>query len=78
MRYLPVHWSEGMFLRPHHFQASERHWAEYVSLQLAARDPCGYGIVKLDIDPVALANRQFEIRACRAVLRDGTLVDPPM
>ncbi len=74
MRYLPVHWSEGMFLRPHHFQASERHWAEYVSLQLAARDPCGYGIVKLDIDPVALANRQFEIRACRAVLRDGTLV----
>lgn len=74
MRHLPVHWSEGMFLRPHHFQASDRHWGEYLSLQLAGRDPCGYGIVKLEIDPIALANRQFELRACRAVLRDGTLV----
>src|SRR5262249_40660566 len=21
-----VHWHEGMFLRPHHFQAAQRHW----------------------------------------------------
>src|SRR5688572_28048231 len=28
MKNLPVHWSEGMFLRPHHFQAADRHWAE--------------------------------------------------
>lgn len=74
MRHLPVHWSEGMFLRPHHFQASDRHWAEQAALHQLARDPCGYGIVKLEIDPTALANRQIELRSCRAVLRDGTVV----
>ena len=24
----PVHWSEGMFLKPHHFQASDRYARE--------------------------------------------------
>lgn len=74
MRHLPVHWAEGMFLRPHHFQASDRHWAEHVAVGLAARDPCGYGIVTLQIDPTALASRQVEVRACRAVMHDGTVV----
>jgi type VI secretion system protein ImpJ len=63
-----------MFLRPHHFQASDRHWAEQAALRQAAADPCGYGIVKLELDPTALANRQIQISACRAVLRDGTVV----
>jgi len=74
MRHLSVHWSEGMFLRPHHFQASDRHWGEHAALQHAAHEPCGYGIVKFEIDPTALANRQIEVRSCRAVLRDGTLI----
>jgi type VI secretion system protein ImpJ len=74
MRHLPVHWSEGMFLRPQHFQASDRHRDELSVLGLRARDPCGYGVCSLEIDPTALAARKIEIRACRAVLPDGTLV----
>ncbi|MFM7520235.1 MAG: type VI secretion system baseplate subunit TssK [Planctomycetota bacterium] len=74
MRHLPVNWSEGMFLRPHHFQAADRHAAERLALSTAADDPCCYGIVRLEIDPVALASRQLELRACQARLRDGTLV----
>lgn len=63
-----------MFLRPHHFQASDRHRDEQAALRQKAVDPCGYGIVSLTIDPTALANRQIQISACRAVLKDGTLV----
>ena len=74
MRHLPVNWSEGMFLRPHHFQAADRHAAERLAISAVADDPCCYGIVRLEIDPVALANRQIELRACQARLRDGTLV----
>lgn len=74
MRHLPVHWSEGMFLRPHHFQANDRHWAEYTALHQVAHDACGYGVVRLEIDPTALANRQVEVRVCRAVMPDGTLI----
>jgi type VI secretion system protein ImpJ len=63
-----------MFLRPHHFQAADRHAAERLALSTVATDPCCYGIAKLEIDPVALANRQLQLRACQARLRDGTVV----
>jgi len=74
MRNLPVHWSEGMFLRPQHFQAADRYWSESIGLSIKAGEDCSYGIVRLDIDPVALSNRQFELRSCKARLRDGTVV----
>jgi type VI secretion system protein ImpJ len=74
MRHLPIHWSEGMFLRPHHFQAGDRHQHEFAALQATAGEPCGYGIVRLDIVEDALANRHIELRHCRARLRDGTLI----
>jgi len=74
MRYLPVHWSEGLFLRPHHFQATERSAAERLALTAEALDPCSYGIVRLEIDAAALSNRKIALRRCQARLRDGTLV----
>lgn len=74
MRHLPIHWSEGMFLRPQHFQATDRHRHEQLAVSAAVSDPCCYGFSRLEIDQVALANRQFEIRACQARFRDGTLL----
>ena len=74
MRYLPVHWSEGMFLRPQHFQAMDRARAEELAVATAATDPCSYGLARVEIDTAALANRQFQLRRCQARLRDGTLV----
>jgi type VI secretion system protein ImpJ len=74
MRHLPVHWSEGLFLRPHHFQAMERSSAERLAITTEAIDPCSYGIVHLEIDATALANRKIALRRCQARLRDGTLV----
>jgi type VI secretion system protein ImpJ len=74
MRHLPVHWSEGLFLRPHHFQAMERASAERLALTAEAINPCSYGVVHLEIDATALANRKVVLRRCQARLRDGTLV----
>lgn len=74
MRHLPVHWSEGMFLRPQQFQAMDRARAEELAAATAASDPCSYGIVRVEINPAALAARQFELRRCQARLRDGTLI----
>lgn len=75
MRNLPVHWSEGMFLRPHHFQAAERFWTE----QLAAADqwsqPYSYGLRSIEFSRDAIANHQFQLASVRARLRDGTLVE---
>lgn len=74
MRHLPIHWSEGMFLRPQHFQANDRHWQEQHAVSSSVSDPCSYGFSKLEIDEAALANRQLVIRACQARFRDGTLL----
>ena len=75
MRHLPVHWYEGAFLRPHHFQAADRYWKETLSVSGQLDNPYNYGIVHLDFSREALGNQQFELRSLRARMRDGTLIE---
>jgi type VI secretion system protein ImpJ len=74
MRNLPVHWHEGLFLRPQHFQAADRHWGEVVATSEQWDHPYGYGLHRIEFSREALANHQFEIHALEARLRDGTLI----
>lgn len=69
-----VHWHEGMFLRPHHFQAAERFHAD--QLQRAGRLDVQYnwGLRILDFDAAALRNYRFEVRRLEGRLRDGTVI----
>jgi len=74
MRNLPVHWFEGMFLRPQHFQASDRYWHELVAGNLRCHNAYNYGLRSCDVSTEAVENQQFELRSCEAILRDGSLV----
>ena len=74
MRYLPVHWFEGMFLQPHHFQAADRHWTELVSVSQRWDCHYNYGVRAIKISREALANYQIEIQTCHARMKDGTVV----
>jgi type VI secretion system protein ImpJ len=74
MQHLPVDWYEGLFLRPHHFQALERSWAELTDTAHQWDFPFHYGLQALEFSHEALANYQFEVRRLHARLRDGTLV----
>ncbi len=74
MRHLPVHWSEGLFLRPHHLQAADRHWAELLALSERWDHSYGYGLRLLEYSDEAIANHHFQVHACHARMRDGTLV----
>ena len=65
-----VHWDEGMFLRPHHFQAAQRY-----QLDLGARGAkwdyhYNWGLRNIDLDSEALANYRLVIRSVQARLRD--------
>ena len=71
---LPLHWSEGMFLRPHHFQAADRHWAERIQTSESWDHPYNYGLFSLDLSREAIANYQVQVSTCRARLKDGTLI----
>src|SRR5437773_716756 len=72
-----VHWHEGMFLRPHHFQTAQRH-ATYLA-QLSDKWDLhhNWGLREIDLDLDALANARLVIRSLQARLRDGTLVAIP-
>lgn len=74
MRNLPVHWSEGMFLRPHHLQALDRHWAEALATSGNWDNEYNYGLRHVEISPEAIANYHFQLNVCHARLRDGMLV----
>jgi len=74
MRNLPVHWSEGMLLRPHHFQAADRYWAEQSRLSDQWDHQYNYGLRAIEFSQEALANHQFQIHVLQARMKDGTLV----
>ncbi|GDY10574.1 type VI secretion system-associated protein [Planctomycetia bacterium] len=69
-----VHWAEGIFLRPHHFQAAERSLKDLVTRTHDWSSPYPYGVRKIDIDTDALANWRIVLRECHLRLRDGTQV----
>ena len=74
MRNLPIHWSEGMFLRPHHFQAADRFWAEHEQTSEQLDHQYNYGLRQLEYSKEALLNFQFQVNSCLARMKDGTLV----
>lgn len=75
MTHLPVHWFEGMFLRPQHFQAADRHWNELLTTSSRWHNPYDYGLRSIDLSQEALANYHVEVSSCEARMRDGTLVE---
>jgi type VI secretion system protein ImpJ len=74
MRNLPVHWSEGLFLRPHHFQAADRYWTEALSACEQWDHAYHYGLRSVELSEEAIANHQVQLNSCNARMTDGTLV----
>lgn len=68
----PVHWFEGMFLHPHHFQASERHAREAWRLSEDWYHSFNWGLRSIDLDRDAIANYNVVLRGCEARFKDGT------
>ena len=67
-----VIWSEGLFLRPQHFQQQERYFEAYVDGRAASLRSNGWGFEELELDRDALAIGKFAIRRARGVFPDGT------
>lgn len=70
-----VVWSEGMFLRPQHFQQLERHFERYVQLRCLPVQGLFWGFSTLDIDTEALAQGKVVLLAASGVMPDGTPFD---
>ncbi len=72
-----VLWSEGMFLRPQHFQQQDRN-VEFTLLQQArAAGVENWGVDTLAINPEKLLLGKVSIDACKGIFPDGTVFDIP-
>ncbi len=72
-----VHWHEGMFLRPHHLQAAQRHIAQLQHIADQWDHAFHWGLRTIDLDRDALANHRLVVRSLRARMRDGALISLP-
>lgn len=75
MRHLPINWYEGLFVRPQHFQAADRHWTELQATSEKWDHPCNFGVVNIEFSKESIANYKFQVHQLSARLHDGTLVE---
>ena len=73
----PVHWYEGMFLKPHHFQAADQFHRERVREAEDWLHPHNWGLKSVSLDEDAIANFRVVLRSCQARFKDGTTVSVP-
>ncbi len=72
-----VNWQEGMFLRPHHFQAAHRFLAQTSQRNGKWDSHYNWGLRALELDLDSLANHRIVVRSLQARFRDGTLLSVP-
>ena len=70
-----VLWTEGMFLRPHHFQQHDRWLEHFVETRGGALRNHPWGFTELRLDKELLALGKLAVRQARGVFPDGTPFD---
>lgn len=66
-----------MLLTPHHFQQWDNYFEDLLDSRIRSIKPYEYGILDLQINREAVANGNFQIINCRAVLPDGLFISVP-
>ena len=72
-----IHWSEGMFLRPHHLQVAQRWMETVVDAGLDSARSFAWGFLKLEVAQEPLENSTLRLDSCSARMKDGTWVQIP-
>ncbi|RYE32246.1 MAG: type VI secretion system baseplate subunit TssK [Hyphomicrobiales bacterium] len=70
--YSKVVWSEGLFLRPHHFQQSDRYLENLLESRVRSVTPYPWGFSVLEIDRDLAQQSRIGLRRAVGVMPDGT------
>ena len=76
-KYRKIVWNEGMLLTPHHFQQWDNYHEELLNSRVQSIMQFEYGVLDLRVNNEAIANGNFQITNCRAVLPDGLMINVP-
>ena len=69
-----LHWHEGMFLQPHHFQQLSRWVAERLTFENRLLSPFEWGVHSLEVDEDAVLEGRLTIKNIEAIFEDGLVV----
>ena len=72
-----VVWSEGLFLRPHHLQQSDRYMEALLESRVRHITPYPWGFSTIEIDRDLAQQSKFSVRRATGVMPDGTPFDIP-
>ena len=72
-----VVWSEGLFLRPQHFQQQERHLERYIEGRSRELRAHSWGFTELELERDLLSIGKFGLRRAAGVFPDGTPFSMP-
>ena len=67
-----VVWSEGLFLRPHHFQQQERFLEATLEQRVGPLSRAGFGFTSLTVDRALLLQGKVHVSSASGLLPDGT------
>ena len=67
-----VVWTEGMFLRPHHFQRTESYLLNHVREWGALQRSYLWGFLDVELDEAMLRQGCIALSYCSGLLPDGT------
>jgi type VI secretion system protein ImpJ len=76
-RYRKIVWNEGMLLTPHHFQQWDNYYEELLNSRFTSLAPYEWGVLDFQANNEAIANGNFDLVRCRAVMPDGLLISIP-
>lgn len=76
-KYRKIVWNEGMLLTPHHFQQWDNYHEELLNSRVQSMMQFEYGVLDLRVNNEAIANGNFQITNCRAVMPDGLMINVP-
>ncbi len=75
--YSKVVWSEGLFLRPHHFQQNDRYLENLLESRVRSISPYPWGFSALEIDRDLTQQSRIGLRRAAGVMPDGTPFSMP-
>ena len=75
--YSKVVWREGLFIRPNHFQQSDRYHERRLDARTRYSTPYPWGFAELEIDSDLAQQSKFGLRRAAGVMPEGTPFDLP-
>jgi type VI secretion system ImpJ/VasE family protein len=72
-----LHWNDGQFLQPHHFQYFQRHNMAFLQNNRMLFSPYPWGLIEFEIDDDSLAAGRLVVKHFSAILGDGTPLSMP-